>query len=290
MTNRIPLERVTVDWLTLSSSEPHIAEWAFQYMLEYQCTESKWMQYSGFSWSPRYGGSLFCGQGRQGNRDWWIVKVTGIVADDLWPKLEKFIDNDIVKCTRIDLAVTVQESDDWNQFELAARLKKAQEKNSKLKLGKNIDFRESGDKFSGTKLATVAVGSRESAEYVRIYEKYSEEVGKLLRFECEYKQGKAPGVVKALQENMSSAARGMRYRLDKLGDDMLKLEFACLLSSRPAKFVPVRSTQDKREYWLLQSVLPAFKRFVFEQNSENVVFAYLEVIDAWLGNEERDGD
>jgi len=160
-----------IDWLTFTSWESEVfCAWKkWQNEKSEPAQEGKIKMYAG-TWA----GSTFVGEGLQGGKKHYIVRVSGEESHEAFNKL----DVEGFKCTRIDIQITEplpvgysarQLADDlregnWGSFERDCRLIE------------NTDH-----------LDTVYIGSGKSDRFARVYVKEGDEEKRYLRFEVEHK-------------------------------------------------------------------------------------------------------
>lgn len=277
MFEQLPLNTVECDWLTFSSKEQWPFDFANSIMDSVETKDTKVLQYHGRTWSPLYGGSMFAGEGLQGEDKWYLIRLSGVVASHHWRSFARFAHEGIGKITRFDLQTTAPSPEWWSQFELFKRLEEENKKPSLI---------QSTEKETGWTLATVSIGSRHSEAYVRIYEKLyindaTRGYEKALRYEVEYKGAAAPAVAQAVFLDEDKAKSGILHRLDKIGDELLIKQFPTLTGIEPAKFVIAHDDYDRREHWFVGSVVPALERFLNETNNSNVANLIQDVIAQW---------
>lgn len=175
----------TIDWLTLTIKEgmarEYVKESARSYLLAQERDGEdiiKWyglgyqgLAVPGFSW------------GERGDSD--IIKLTGYHADILMSRFTRYN----MRCTRVDLAVTVRFVEAAKN--VASRLW------TKITVEQEPDPRRVVSLVTSTKGGqTLYMGSRSSDQYLRLYDKGAESgtalEGVLWRWEVEYKGERAP--------------------------------------------------------------------------------------------------
>jgi hypothetical protein len=231
--------------------------------------EQDWFQYRGTS-RHYSNGSVWHGIANQKGDSWLCIRISGELAHDSIRFFAPLVKRDILKVTRIDLQATVPEPPDWEQIRFYNRMHRA---------GKKVETRLSIDQPSKQKLETVAVGSRTSETYVRVYEKVTDGNEKLLRFEAEYKGGKATAVFEALPKH--TPGEMLRHQLDRTRDQPLIEVFSpCLAGIKPHNAKPKAKQRNKKREWLLTAVLPAFTDYINAHDDDGeVAAAFLAAIE-----------
>lgn len=192
-----------VDYLTLTSFTKHdemLASFADLYRLEH-ANEVKINGYSGHQWE-----GLFFGTGRQKDRPHYILKASGDSAHDILWRTGKLM----VKCTRIDLQVTIPRPVNFEPLKLYDILASIDTEWPSRRLVPTII--KSGDGFD-----TIYVGSRTSDRFARIYIK-ADYKGRpdYLRFEMEFKGLMAEAVRDAIVEDRATAKTILRAEVRRL--------------------------------------------------------------------------
>jgi len=271
----LTLYKPLIDWVTLTGhAHVEIVE-AFNKFMESSgeaVTErrsKKWQQFKGEIWSMG-SGKAFAGMGEIKGVDYMAVWVSGEAAQEALGAFYPLIDREIVRVTRIDLQATIEQPADWEQIRFANRMHAR---------GKVPDLAQSTDQHSKKTLATVAIGSRSSESYARVYEKLTDGGERLLRFEGEYKGAKARAIVEALKEATPGAM--LLHHVQKLRDEKLEKAFSLAFAGvSPHNARPKVKTRDKKREWLLLSVLPSFAEYVNSHEDDGeVVSAFLAVLE-----------
>lgn len=265
------LNEALCDWLTLTSfADDALLWWTYDRLTpEPVRRQAKRLQYSGSA-----GPHTFWGTGVQQGMEHAMFQASGETAHEAL----KVTQDTSLRCTRIDLQVTIELFNGWSSRELYDGLvDPLAEWNGRKK---SVSIVQSGDN-----LDTVYIGSRKSSMLIRIYVKPSDEGSPAyLRFECEYKGDKADGVYQAIVHAMHAPASILQFELDRLPE----LEFG--LSARfsdvlgtvagapSPKNVPGQSdTID----WLELQVEPAVIRLLHDHEHG----ARMErILKRWLSN------
>lgn len=278
MQKTIDLNTVMIDWLTLSSNgHPELDRASSIVVLELMHDAEKWtrqrfLQFVGDKWENE-NGTLFYGYYNSDKTgEHTIVQVSGSLAHLSLPYLLPVVKNGNAKATRIDIQSTVVQPTDWEQIRFFNRM----EVN-----GRSPQWRSSVDRKSKKQLTTVSVGSRESEVYARCYQKVTNGGELLLRFEGEYKGGKAEAIVRDMAEY--TPAQMLKWHIQKLNDNQLEIAFANALHGIQPHWAKASVKQaDKTAEWLLSSALPAFRRVINQHSGDSgVSSAFMQaMIDA----------
>lgn len=285
MVKTIDLNTVMIDWLTLTSkAHPSLDIASSMAVLDLmpmaeKSSRQRFMQFVGDRWEDE-NGTLFYGYYNSDKTgEHTIVQVSGSLAHMSLPYLLPVVKNGNAKATRIDIQTTIEQPSDWEQIRFFNRM----EANSR-----SPQWRSSIDGKSGKQLVSVGVGSRESEVYARCYQKVTNGGHMLLRFEGEYKGGKAEAIVRDMAEH--TPAQMLLWHVQKLGDARLEMALSPSLHGIHPHWSKVSVRQaDKAAEWLLSSALPAFKRVINQHSGDSgVSHAFLQaMIDA---GKFRDGE
>lgn len=268
MTTMLTLDKPLLDWLTFTGHcHTDIVE-AFNSFLASRennyrrALDKKWLQFLGteFSFSD---GSAFAGMGEIKRQDWHGVTFSGELCQDALTFFMPLVDMGIVTCKRVDIQATILEPDEWEQITFHNRMHVK---------GKKPEMRQSTDKSTGKVLATVGVGSRTSDVYARVYQKLTDSGDRLLRFEGEYKGGKAEAIIRDMKKHAPSTM--LWWHVQKLRDAKTENAFANAFHGiSPHKAKPVVKVHNKKRAWLLESCLPAFAEFIHSHDDDGQVQA-----------------
>jgi hypothetical protein len=268
----ITLDKVICDWVTLTGKEHYeIREQWSEFVASrkdftHRSKPMRWLQWRG---DIHYfdGGSVFTGSAEISGEDWLCVRASGELSEDILFFFMELVDREVMKVTRVDAQVTVKEPDGWGQINFCNRMHVA---------GKTVDMMTSNDNIHEKTLQTVAIGSRKNATYTRVYQKLTNAGERLLRFEVEWKSGKARAIVAAMKTH--TLAQSMKHHLlSKIGDEKLTAVFANSMEGvTPANHRPKVQVRDKKKDWLLRIVLPSFEEYINDHADDG------EVIGAWL--------
>jgi len=185
------------------------------------------------------GSVSYAEQLKNGLKVWCILMVKGELSSKAFETAQKLDD---LKVTRIDIAVDVM---------LLETVKKLPRKIKDTYHGVfDVQLIESltGD--------TLYCGSRESSTYIRIYDKseeYGLELGRVWRFEVEFKQDKAPIVAAHIRDNGIAIAQDIVWTaLKSRGIPSPKIGQTVNLKARKVTL----STADMKLAWLGRQVKP----------------------------------
>lgn len=270
-----------VDYLTLTTFE----ETGFSYWqdmlnkddsLESDGTYHRILNYEGHYWAGD-AGNVYLGKGWQRQRQHALFRASGDVANQLYFRAAHAgLAEGWARCTRMDLQITCVSPTDWSQWDLISRLQQA---------GKEPDKASSHSGVNRRLLTTCYVGSRHSERFIRVYEKQSDVGVVFLRFEVEFKRILA---MRTLREVMKYPAKMGAYLLGELqaiGDSKLESIFAIKLACEPTRETIQRiPSADRTRKWLMETVLPAFTRYVNSHETDGMVaMAYGRAIGNALG-------
>lgn len=264
----VRVNSVAMDWVTLTT-------WSYREFIRLQeafkdtithtkaQTSSK-MQYTGWR-ATANGGGVFFGQAEQRGHSHCMAEFSGSLSDDVFCKIlldNDFIGEDGFRCTRVDLQRTL-DIENWtakDQFELMGKLKDR---------GLTVGWASSKDREYG-ELATVYIGSRRSGRFIRLYQKV---VGGSvwLRFEVVFKKaGGSDSLLRRACEHSPAYSLSSAY-----SGAIVAVAGSSMIEDRPFKdfLVPanpqlpdVHRQDSKTHKWLIETVLPTFKRFVSQHD------------------------
>lgn len=276
------LNAAQIDYLTLTTYEDDIVQLFHEWMKqEHETAEridgrelkqrlsSNRRGYRGPTFSLESMGDCFIGIGVQEEREHYMMQVSGQWAGHAFTEFRTLLkDDNLLRCTRIDVQITVLEPIDWDQFRFLADMKD---------VGRATGWKESlGD--TGF-LATVYVGSRESDRFIRLYEKEAERV-RYLRYEVEFKSDRAQAIAHRYARGTLCLSGVMRYEIERMRHQNLNdLYLEHLANFDPMRIKVVKDvTTEKTERWILKQVIPALRRYANAHSSRSSVLG--EVIDA----------
>ena len=235
------------------------------------------MQYQGRIWEND-AGTVFFGTGEQRGRPHYLAQFTGHRAQTAWDAYDGLVAYDLVRVTRLDVALTVPLPPGWRQDYLFASLKADDGPRS-------VSYIESQSGPEGHEtLATVYIGSRSSDRYVRVYEKPDSEGNLYLRFEVEYKGARAAKAAEIIAFDAAPGAlvKGELEAVAQFGTmDLLDLFGPhCHTESRSAT---VAKPDSNTVYWLLTTCLASLERVlraddVHPQDKELLRAKYLDAV------------
>jgi DNA relaxase NicK len=269
----IPYERLaaSVDWVTVTARSGENASALFaaalmakDHLLAERERLHRWsfQGYHGWKIGPFSFGS---------RDDGCIAIASSWGADYLWDSLGKNCDN----CSRIDLAVTVLLRDPhpeipetyYNWFTQSGPPA------GFPKLGLSLIKNTNGGQ-------TLYVGSRVTDQFARVYDKAAEQnetelIGRLWRYEVEYKNRRAKGILKALLnrcgETVPSTIAGMVWNWYDARE--VPPVWACGYDVIEADVEARVSSDDVSLKWITTQVAPTISRLADNGRLEDVVIA-----------------
>jgi len=255
----ITLNHALCDWITISGMESrelwekwdNFIEGATRDgELEIGVEDERRLQYRGQRYDGR-NGSAWAGMADIAGYSWLLFQISGELANEALRYLLPATTLPRTRITRLDLQITIEEPEEWEQIRFFNRMKRA---------AKRPGYIESKGARTRT-LATVYVGQRSSQRIARIYEKETAGGAKLLRFEGEYKGDKAAAVADALAKH--TPAEMILSHIQSLHDEKLSLVFESPLSGIvPHNARPTVRAESKTEAWLTTQVMAAFRRVI----------------------------
>ena len=286
------LDAVDIDWLTLTTYDAEASDRMLAYFQEEASQaeiihgdnfkgvqyDAKKLQYRGMSISSPGHGSLFIGSGMQRQKKHHMLMASGGYGSACMVSLKDVIQFGPARCTRIDLQVTVDEIEGWDQTQLFTRTKER---------GKTAGYVESA---GGTgPLATVYIGSRQSDSFIRVYQKESGEL-RFLRFEVEFKGNKAGVVAGRIARGTATPSAILKYEILHCKDKKLIDCFLPAVSDATAQRIRYvkESSLEKREKWIRKQVIPALFSWANEPAADTAL--KLEILRAIGEQDEHIGE
>jgi len=262
------LDQPGIDYLTCTTFNPVVFATVRKVVTEtarHYDRDRRRLQYTGILGHHEQG-SAYCGSGIQKNRDHYLVQISGLWADTLFPLVANHVATGKARCTRIDLQLTVNyDRDSWSQPDLADTLRHDNPRRS-------VSYLESASGPANSKLGTVYFGSRSSDRFVRVYEKMGLGEDVFLRFEAEFKSPRADVVCKAVDEHGPWAV---------LGAEILRVDNADLMRMfdhdpnavlvEPQLIRPEPATLK----WLRETVAPSLDRAINDHNIDTAEVEHL---------------
>lgn len=274
MSIQLTLDTPMLDWLTFTGLAHMDIIKAFNDWLDsrgdYRSTNSKkWQQFRGDEYHFD-SGSAFGGMAEIERQDWHAVYVAGELSQSILFYMSPLLERGVVKCKRVDIQTTVIQPGDWGQINFLNRMHAK---------GKKTEMAQDFDRASGKNLMTVAVGSRTSESYMRVYQKLTDSGDYLLRLEGEYKGGKAEAIIRDMSSHAPSTM--LLHHMQKMKDEKIERVFSNSFHGvSPHWAKPTVTTRNKKKQWLLSSCLPAFEDFLNSHDSDGEVqAAFLAVLE-----------
>lgn len=253
-----------IDWITLTTfDQMTFVRWEVkQLAIETPGIDYKIRGYQGLS-----KGSCFLGVGEQNKKSHAMLRVSGSESHmAFW----NYYNPASVKCTRIDLQITIDLPDNYSARQLTDDLREAV-KNKNIAIVENTN-----------NLDTIYIGSRTSDRFCRIYVK---EIDKnfYLRYEVEFKGAWAETVSKAIFENMPLSPILNSYLETISCED--KQGILNLIKSKLSDFdsglsnPKIKRDNNKTYNWLIEQVTPSIIRILHDHDyGEYLKQHLLEVI------------
>lgn len=251
-----------LDYLTLTTfhnpAAQAIADWIAAQAKREEIKQKR-MQYEGTTFICEEG-TCFVGVAEQSDGRWHaLIQCSGMWADSVFAFAQRYIVRKMVRCTRIDVQVTIPHFQRHNQnhMEALAYMLRSQ-------VDRPVSYHESFSGPASSKLSTVYVGSRKSDRFVRIYEKMGLGEDVFLRFEVEYKSPRAQVVA----ENLGADADRpgiLLYEIDRISADVL-YDFRQRVDGAEAWNPIVVKPEPATAKWLRTQVAPALDRFLNDHN------------------------
>ena len=268
-----------LDYLTLTTFDPTAmaAFWSWHSDILHGRKDAKRMQYTGVI-AHHETGSAFFGSAEQKGAAHFLLQVSGLLSESAWNALQSQVHEGRARVTRIDLQVTLPYNrNDWSQAAIFETV-------SKNSPGRSVSFVESQSAPDGGKLATVYYGSRTSDRVTRLYEKPGMGEDVFIRFETEYKAGRARELGRMLATGHDTLKNVLAGEIATFPHDGVRRHFQEHLANPLPVQVQRESGNTKK--WLLTQVLPALDRFLNDHNNphgEDVATAFLRVIMDHIG-------
>lgn len=251
-----------IDWITVTSwNEEDFSHWKrWQNRRGEKITEGKIKMYSGF-WS----GASFVGQGFQGNKKHFMIKVSGddskSVFHEIW--------SPGVKATRLDVQITKELPENYSARKFVDSLRSGDWGNYK----RDLQLIENSDG-----LDTVYIGSRKSERFARVYVKNTLE-GNFLRFEIENKKDLADYIARAYytdQNVLSSVLFDFISSLPLDSEGVLQGFLDLISDVRSGIVIPRKVISADDTYsWLIDTVGPVIWRYLNDHDRGAELASYL---------------
>lgn len=250
------LNECMIDWLTLTQWSED-GTWLYDVARAYVgdtavVQDAKVMQYLGWSSS-----SVFFGSATQAGRVHNMVRVSGSAAADFLYRCGTPPAS--VRCTRIDVQVTVPLDSGYDVVSMADRMRSGAWKGRK----RAVTYISGKDG-----LDTVYVGSRQSELFVRLYIKEcSLPVSRAIRFEVELKAGKADTFFRRWLSETIEMDGFLLYEWGKFPErarEMLPSIGSVLAGGEAQKLAGVSRVVESSGTmkWFIRSVVPAVRRLL----------------------------
>lgn len=280
MSGILTLNKVMVDWITITSFEDRIYDTgrAMMEALGLEKKEQRSMQYGGVGVDGETGG-MWVGTAIQTGKLHNMIRIWGELAHNSLFQVANTYQPYRDNLKRIDAQVTIFEPDGWSQWDLLTRLRKN---------GRTVAWPKPQRLADGQELATVYIGARESsARYTRVYQKLTDSGRKLLRLEVEMKESRALQHGKHLQEYAHGDVGKLRDELAFVAQQDRKLEiaFAQVLEGnvRPIK---VQRAESNTAEWIKRQCIPAIDKYLNGHSNDDtaeIAYALADIVSRHVG-------
>jgi len=265
---KITVNKAMVDYITCTTRDPKIADkWWQKLTQDTVIQEDKIKRYEGYRGVGDYAGA-FIGKSVGRAKAHYIMQVSGAIAD----KCTEYVTHDeikdgSVKCTRIDVQVTIGEPRGWSQIGYNESCERAQLKPEVKRSRNPVDRKE--------ELITVYTGTRTSGRYNRLYQKVMESRERLLRYETEFSRGYAKAIAYGLLSGDVTREMVIRGEIKRRKVDGLKVFdlWQCGLFEPKQE---ERQISDNRAEWLIGDILPVFFAYINSHDADERVIVSFE--------------
>ena len=210
------------------------------------------------SHQSRHGFSLACCSGIQYGRSKaaWMVCLSSEVAHKYWLAFAAYAKN----CTRVDLACTVWYKDDANE-RIPATYDACVKAGGKAAANRTTLIRNE------RKGHTIYVGSRASAQFGRLYDKWrqqnkSDHYRNALRFEVEYKKPLSGEVMRWLMLEERNSEQISAKVLNWFADRQVSTPEICTIPDNAIQYPRMETPIEKKLEWLRKTVKPVYRQLV----------------------------
>jgi len=254
------LNSPSLDYVTITTFDPTASKAMGDFVEPLKAVKDgkRRLQYVGMS-GHHETGTAFVGTAMQRGKLHTMLQVSGLLSESAFLRLVRYVASGAARITRIDIQVTVPyDREEWSQASVFETVRAAAPNRS-------VSFAESQSGPQGSKLATVYFGSRQSDRLVRLYEKMGlgEEV--YIRFECEYKGGRARAVGHELAKGLETAQNLLAGEILRFPHDGVQRHFGDHLAD-PLD-VKMVSEAGNTKRWLLETVIPSLDRFLNDHDA-----------------------
>jgi len=178
------------------------------------------------------------------------------------------------RCTRIDLALDAE--NEGLKIGTLADETKSGVSGLRVKSYSHILSQDSGE--------TLYLGSRQSEQFMRIYNKAAEQMreGDWIRIELECKGSRARELGNRLAsesaESMATLTRGLCRNLANFEDSI----WQSIVGDMAIAIAKAQAKDPDTKGWLLGSVAPAMGRYIRETQDNQVIEQFLAIVDAFI--------
>lgn len=272
----IETEVAKIDYLTLTTFDRNVAEKWMNWIELFGGREresldgEKRHRYKGFR---GYGDMKSVFLGERGDGKHYMLQISGADSNELIHNIPGAVDDIMssrVKCTRIDVQVTIIQPKLWTQLKYKTQAEEA---------GLRPTNARSWNKEFKVELETVYTGTKQSGRLNRLYQKITSDGVLLLRYETQYSDDYATSVIESIltkgvklesiiKGEIARRNLGLLYHFDIWNDGL----FA---PKRQRKVVEA----DKRAAWLVQDILPVLMEYIERHDADpKVIDAYLDAL------------
>lgn len=180
------------------------------------------------------------------------------------------------KCTRVDLAIDVREMG-LNIGELA-EMTKSGDASVKVKTYSHITSQNGGE--------TLYLGSRQSEQFLRIYNKAAETNfdGDWVRVELECKGSRANEIGRRLalqsEEEIVAMTRGLVRNMANFD----AIVWQNVVGGMSVSIAKAHAKEPDTKGWLLGAVAPSMAKYIRETGDQDIIEQFLAIVDAFMVN------
>jgi hypothetical protein len=215
--------------------------------------------------------SVFLGE--RGDGKHYMLQISGQDSDELIhniPDMMSDVMSQRVRCTRIDVQVTIVQPPGWSQLDYKLSAEEA---------GLKPTNARSDNKEHGVELETVYTGKKTSGRLNRLYQKVTDDGVLLLRYETQYTEDYATSVIESILNNGVKPESIIRGEIARRGIGMLD-NFDLWADGL---FAPKRRRKvieaDKRAAWLVDDILPVLMEYIERHDADpRVLDTYIDAL------------
>jgi hypothetical protein len=272
MPTNIAVDIPLIDWLQVTSFSGHLYDRGVEYWKRSAADVqdgAKVLQYVG-SRASFNDGTFFVGSALMGHRPNNMVVVSSSLADVLFMEFTRHMNQ--INIPRLDVQITVKKPHWYHQKATQIELDEA---------GKLSGMAMSHS--NGIELRTLYIGSKESDQFARVYEKLTHDNEKLIRLECVVKDKRAWSLARMIRNDKDN-------RTSILAGYLLKRVFGAKSKSvitlferklrgytdktHTARIERVTNSTDRTIDWLMSSCVPSIGRVLNDHDSDRKIEIY----------------